>query len=208
LTISRCTASVSQPLRILISVLKKPPAPRLEPRTLFRDYGLFTCNLSVETNSFVIGAVLLLCLVSEVQKPSSPGLDHMTVFGGLAFVSVVYSPKKSNFGLGAIFLLCLVSEVHKPSSPVLDHRTVFRGSTLSLINVLFERNNFDLGAVLLWCLVSELQEQPSFRSFEDLVSYPSIYAYVSHMDSFFQTFRREVCIFHVVVKYITFKPTW
>jgi hypothetical protein len=50
-------------------------SPGLEPRTDFCGCFLYSCNLSAETNNFVIGAVLLSYLVSELRKPSSLGLE-------------------------------------------------------------------------------------------------------------------------------------
>jgi hypothetical protein len=41
LSISRCSASGSHLKSRLVAELKKPPSPRLEPRTFFRGCGLF-----------------------------------------------------------------------------------------------------------------------------------------------------------------------
>jgi hypothetical protein len=62
-------------LSCLDSELRKPSSPGLTSRTVFRGCGLYFCNLLAETNSFGLGAFLLLCLVAELQKPSLPGLE-------------------------------------------------------------------------------------------------------------------------------------
>jgi hypothetical protein len=44
----------------------------------FRDCSPCSCNLPVETNSFVLDFVLIPCSITELQKPSSFGLEPRT----------------------------------------------------------------------------------------------------------------------------------
>jgi hypothetical protein len=55
-------------------------SPRLGQRTVFRDSGLCRCVVLFETNNFILGAVLLLCLISELQEPFSPEVELRTYF--------------------------------------------------------------------------------------------------------------------------------
>jgi hypothetical protein len=65
------------------SEVQKLSSSGLEPRTVFRRCGLYSCNLLFETNNFVICPVLLPYLFSKVQKPFSPGIEPRTVFSML-----------------------------------------------------------------------------------------------------------------------------
>jgi hypothetical protein len=57
LTISRCSAFGSQLLSSLVAETKKPPSPRLEPRTIFQGFCLCSCNLSAESCIFGLGLI-------------------------------------------------------------------------------------------------------------------------------------------------------
>jgi hypothetical protein len=70
-----------------VAALMNPPSLTLERRTLFRGFGLFSCNLSAETNNFGFGSVFLLCLDSELKISSAPGLELRTDFRGCGLCS-------------------------------------------------------------------------------------------------------------------------
>jgi hypothetical protein len=58
----------------------------------FSESWSYSFNLVAETNNFVPGTILLLCLVSEIQEPPSPGLELRTIFFGvLAFLKFLDS---------------------------------------------------------------------------------------------------------------------
>jgi hypothetical protein len=62
----------------------------IEPRTVYRDCDLWSCNILSATNKFALDTFLLSCLVSELQEPSSPGLELGTIFRNCYLSKISY----------------------------------------------------------------------------------------------------------------------
>jgi hypothetical protein len=70
---------------------------------VFLVCNLCSWILPAESNNFILGPVLLLCLVTQLQEPSSPQIEHRTDSQGHDLCPVISSLKQTALVLAPFF---------------------------------------------------------------------------------------------------------
>jgi hypothetical protein len=107
---------IAEHQKLLLSqpTLNPTPSPRLEPGTVFRDCGLYSCNISAETILFF--RISSIVIIFRATENTFAGNRSQNNFSRLWPLSLLYALQNNQLCVSEVLLSCLVFELHKPSS--------------------------------------------------------------------------------------------